>query len=178
MGSSRFFRVVFWFKEQLGLNDVVIKMSEIVGAIAAFTGVIGFVGQSIDGIVKLRQFFRNAHSSPKRIRQLLHDFNDLLVCLEKVRSLLIHLQNAASKDPTMLELRELRDVEQEIRKCKKDIETWVQIAEYHDLRSKSGIHGFFNRLRIAASQDEIVEFQSRVTFHTSKMGMHVSILNG
>jgi len=153
-------------------------MAEIVGAIAAFTGVIGFIGQSIDGIVKLRQFFRNAHSSPKRLRSLLRDFEGLLVSLEKLRSLLRHLQTAASKDPTVLEAIEVGAIDQEIRKCKRDIETWVQVAEHHDLKNSTGLQGFFNRLRIAASQDEIAEFQSRVTLHTSKMGVNILILNG
>jgi len=153
-------------------------MAEIVGVIAAFTGVISFVGQSIDGIVKLRQFFRDAHSSPKRIRLLLHDFSDLLASLEKVRGLLKKLQIVASNDPTVLEEIEMGAVDQEIRKCKKDIETWVQVAEHHDLKSSTGIHGFFNRLRIAASQDEIAEFRDRITIHISKMSVNISILNG
>jgi hypothetical protein len=43
---------------------------EAVAVTASFTGILAFVGQPLDGILRLKDFFKDVSLAPRRIRDL------------------------------------------------------------------------------------------------------------
>ncbi|TPX06762.1 uncharacterized protein E0L32_002258 [Thyridium curvatum] len=142
---------------------------------AGFTGILGFVGQSLNGLVKLREFFVQVKRAPKKVADLLQDIEELHATLNDVRQLAglfsdDDIPSAGAKRPDISSLLA------NVRSCTEDIVEWAQVAEDLDPGSLTGLRSFFRRAKVAAEKTLFEEFGKRITNHQHKIGLSLSIL--
>ena len=146
-----------------------------VGAAASVAGLLGLVGQCLDGILKLRQFFELTKRAPKMVKGLMEELVALDSILEQVRTLLKSIQDRHQNlvpAPSIL-LDELRE---HIRSCEQDARYWAGVAQDLNPGSWTGLRAFFRKAKIAAGQNLFSEFGNRIADHQRKISVGLSVL--
>ena len=76
---------------------------EALGAASSIAGLLGLVGQSINGIIKLRGFVKNVKAAPKTISTFLRDVDSFQQSLSQTQNLLEQLPPNPNTPLTMLD---------------------------------------------------------------------------
>ncbi len=148
---------------------------EAVGAAASVAGILGLVGQCLDGILKLRAFFESTKRAPKTIKGLMEELAALDSILEQVRTLVKGIQDRQrdlGPAPSTL-LDELRD---HVRSCEQDACEWARVAKDLDPGSWTGLKAFFRKAKVAAGQNLFSEFRNKIADHQRKISVGLSVL--
>ena len=146
-----------------------------VSAAASVAGLLGLVGQCLDGILKLREFFESAKRAPKTIKALMEELAALDSILEQVRTLLRSLQDRHGDlvpAPSIL----LDELCGHIRACERDAGEWARVAQDLDPGSWKGLKAFFRKAKVAAGQNLFSEFQNKIGDHQRKIPLGLSVL--
>lgn len=149
---------------------------EVVGAAASVTGILGFAGQAIDGIIQLRAFFRDITLAPRRTEDLLKDMESLTDTLADIQRLVATLERIPEdmlKSGAALNTAILKS---HLKGCADDIATWVKVTENADPRSEKGLKAFFRKVKIATNKSGFEEFGKKLSSHQQRIGISLSVL--
>jgi hypothetical protein len=99
---------------------------EAVAAASSIAGLVSLAGQALEGILKLRGFFKDCASASKTVDRFLRDLNSLIQTLEDVKSLVPRLEKVASS--TFNNKTMITSLQIQLEDCSKDVYEWVRIA--------------------------------------------------
>jgi hypothetical protein len=146
---------------------------EALGAAASVAGILSLVGQSIDGIIKLRGFVKDVKNSPKTLGTFLHNVDSFHTSLSQIQQLLNQLPEEQPIATTQLDLQTLN---WQLEACAGDIKQWLDLSRMLDLKSSSAIEAFFKKLRVAANKDGFSEFHNQIARHQRGLNISLSVL--
>ena len=147
---------------------------EVVAAVSSIAGIVGLVGQSIDGVIKLRNFFVDVSSASKTVELLLQDLSYLLRVLYDVEKLLCMF--SASDDPGESD-SSVATLQVQLKDCCNDTFKWLRTAG--DLRpdpdSKMRMK-WSKRLWVGVNQKSVKSIRDEIGTHKQTIGVSLSIL--
>lgn len=148
---------------------------EAVGAAASIAGLLGLVGQSIDGLVKVRKFLNDATQARKKVKRLLSEIGVLNLTLSQVQLILMQIRETRREflDDLTATLDELAI---HMTMCEMDAREWARVASGLDPSHWAGLKAFFRKVKIASSQDLFDEFHDKIAHHQRRISLSLSIL--
>jgi len=100
---------------------------DVISAAASVTGILGFTGQAIDGICKLRTLYQNCAGASKSIDNWLRYLNTLTQILDDVKHIISRLDEVSGSGANSL----LVSLQIQLEDCSKDVYYWITVAEIH-----------------------------------------------
>lgn len=146
---------------------------ETLGAAGSIAGILSLVGQSINGIVKLRVFIKDTKSASKTVDSFLHDVDSFEGSLIHIQEILLRLSR---NGPTLVPESGLETLKWQLEACWSDVQEWNSYAQSFKGRLSKGLTLFFNQLRVAANKDGFNEFHSRIAKHQKGLAISLSTL--
>jgi hypothetical protein len=145
-------------------------------AIASVTGIVGYAGQAIDGILKLRRLFKDCAGASKSVARWLSDLNLLLQTLENVKDIVAKL-DGLPHGPTQQGSRHiLPSLRIQIEDCSTDVHAWVTKAGRAHPDFSSGTKRSFNRLIEAINKEDKVEAYRMLSRHQENISTKLSLI--
>jgi hypothetical protein len=145
-------------------------------AIASVTGIVGFAGQAIDGILKLRRLFKDSPGASKSVARWLSDLNLLLQTLENVKDIVSKF-DGLPHGPTQQGSRHiLPSLRIQIDDCSTDVHAWVTKAERAHPDFSSGTKRSFKRLIEAINKEDKVEAYRMLSRHQENISTKLSLI--
>ncbi|KAB5584754.1 hypothetical protein GE09DRAFT_1227 [Coniochaeta sp. 2T2.1] len=148
---------------------------EAVGAAASIAGLLGLVGQSIDGLVKLRRFFVFARDAPAKLKELIDDIAALRETLDQTQKVLKGLQDDYLY-PTHLHKELLDELIASITLCERDVSAWDKNARDSNNGTWKGVKAFFRKAKLAADKDWFDELKEKIAGHQRRVTLSLSVL--
>ncbi|KAB5566983.1 hypothetical protein GE09DRAFT_1219230 [Coniochaeta sp. 2T2.1] len=148
---------------------------EAVGAAASIAGLLGLVGQSIDGLVKLRRFFIFAKDAPAKLKELIEDIAALRDTLDQTQKVLKGLQDDYLY-PTHLHRELLDELIASVTLCERDVTAWDKNARDSNTGTWKGVKAFFRKAKLAADKDWFDELREKIAGHQRRVSLSLSVL--
>jgi hypothetical protein len=142
-------------------------------ATSSIAGIVGLVGQSLNGIERLRIFVKDVRNAPKTLDIFLQEIDNLQESLSQIQKLFIHLRTTR---PAQIEPEALDVLRSQVRRCSDDIEMWLASATKMDPSSSQGIEAFFKKIRVAMNKQGVSEFHRQIATHQQGLGISLSIV--
>lgn len=147
---------------------------EVIGATANIAAIVSIAGQALDGIIRLRAFFKDCASASKTIDRFLRDLNSLIQTLEDVKCIISTLGDAG---PTSFERRTiLSSLHIQLEDCSKDAYDWVRIAAEQHPKLTTGSKATFKKFLVAANKDSIEGVFKEITSHRENITLKLSVI--
>ncbi|EPE30964.1 hypothetical protein GLAREA_03931 [Glarea lozoyensis ATCC 20868] len=124
---------------------------EAVAGVASIVGIVGFTGQAILGLLKLKTLISDAATAKDTINNVLEGY----------------------KTPTVLELGALK---YQIVSCTIDVDKWVMAAQKIDPKSRKGFKAFLRKIKVATGKEDFQSLAQSISNHQQRIGIAVSIL--
>ena len=146
---------------------------DIVAVAASIAGILGLVGQSINGIIQLKGFFSDVASASRTIERFLRDINSLLHVLHDVDRLFSQLSasefSGTARANSASLLVELED-------CHNDVFEWLKLAR--DLRpaSNRGRKSWFKRFWIGVNQASLKNIRMELERHRQAIQLNLAVI--
>ena len=142
---------------------------EIIAAAASIAGILTLVGQSINGIQRLREFFIHVRSASKLVDKFVNHLNSLLHVLEEVEHLL-------SSIPSRTLDFNVSPLHQQVRECSSDVFSWIDIAIF--LRPPAGKRGrfWFKSFWVAVNKTCVKDISEEIDGHRQALTVGLAIL--
>ena len=140
-----------------------------VTAAASVAGILTLVGQSIQGIKMLREFFSDIGSASKTADVFLRDINGLLKVLQQVADLL-------AKTPEDHTESNVASLQIELEDCSNDVFGWLDTAR--KLRPGSGKGGkqWFKCFWLAVNKKSVQDIREEISRHQQAISLGLSVL--
>lgn len=148
---------------------------EAIGAAASIASLLGLVGHSIDGLVKLRQFLDSTRHAKKKVKDLLQEISVLNSTLGQVQTMLRRIHDSPH-EPARDLTAPLDELLNHIGLCKKDACEWATMAEGLDPGRWTGLKAFLRNIKVATRESLFGEFQNRISGHQRQISLSLSIL--
>jgi len=143
---------------------------EALGAAASIAGVLSLAGQTVDGILKLQNFFKDVSSASRTIERFLHDISLLIKTIEDVRSLLSCASDALGTDLKIVAL------EIQLQDCSKDVYEWLRLAKDHHPGLSTGTKAGFKKFWVAANKAGVSGLEQEIRRHRHSLVASLSVL--
>ena len=146
---------------------------DVVSAVSSVAGILSVVGQSIDGIIKLINFFSDVISASRTIECFLRDIKSLLLALNDVEDLLSQLYTSILSGHPQTNVTSLQI---ELEDCYKDVCQWLKIASNLRPSSSVGAKAWFKKFWISVKQDSVKDIQSEIGRHKQAIQLNLAII--
>ncbi|MCJ1254665.1 hypothetical protein MMC24_002480 [Lignoscripta atroalba] len=146
---------------------------EVVSATASIAGIVSLAGQSIDGIIKLRNFFLDVSSASQTIELFLQDLNSLLRVLYDVERLLCMISASDLQGGSNVNVASLRV---QLQSFNTDLVKWLRTAR--DLRPESGKRQMIwaKKLWVGINQSSVNNIRGEIGSHKQTIELNLSVL--
>ena len=141
---------------------------EAVAAVASIAGIITLVGQSIDGLIRFREFFSDISSASKTVSRLLADVNSLIQILRNVGDVL-HRVEARRNDQNFASL----DIK--LEDCTKDVKIWLETAKALRPGSETGGRALMKKFRLAVKNEAVVKIREEIGRHRQALCLSLAV---
>jgi hypothetical protein len=149
---------------------------EVVGGVASVVGIIGFTGQAISGLLKLRVLINDAVAAKDTIKIVLESINLLTTTLKEVDRVVRVIETDPKLQldgPTTLQTGALK---YQVMSCVKDVNKWVIAARKLDPQSRKGIKSFLRKIKVAAGKEDLQSLAQVIPSHQQRVGITISLL--
>lgn len=149
---------------------------EVVGGIASIAGavgILGLVGQSIDGILKIKKHFHGLHAAPRTASNFLSDLDSLKGTLVAIKEL---IEKVPEEWLVGDEAGNVNVLASQSEKCRDDIKLWEKDAAKLNTKSSKALDAFFKKLRVVADAGNFSEFHRKVASHQQGIQISLDIL--
>jgi len=147
-----------------------------VAVASSFAGILAFVGQSLNGILKLRAFFKDISSAPRRINDLLKEMDDLRDVMTQIQQFVNLLERTPEEKLKGTHAIHTIVLKAHVQSCADDIEAWVSFTEKLDPRTEKGVRAFFRNVKVVADKTGFEEFGKKISGHEQRIGITLSVL--
>jgi hypothetical protein len=148
-------------------------MMEGLATASSVAGVLSLAGQTIDGIVKLQEFFKSVKGATRTIETFMRDINMLIKTIEDVKSMLSKISEALTKERTDLRIIALKF---QLQDCSKDIYDWLKLAQEHHPGFSTGTKAGFKKFWVAANKAGVLGISQEVKEHRNSIVASLSVL--
>ena len=145
---------------------------EAVAAVSSVAGIVSLAGQALDGILKLRGFFKEYGSASKSIDRFLRDLNSLIQTLEDVKDVVLKLENVSTFGAKSV----LSSLQIQLEDCSKDVYDWVRVGGEHRPQSVSGSKAMFKKFLVAVNKECIADIFKDIESHKHNIGLKLSLI--
>jgi hypothetical protein len=149
---------------------------EVVGGIASVVGIIGFTGQAVSGLLKLRTIINDAAAAQGTINNVLENIDLLTSTLKEVE----HIIRVIETDPGLQldgsAILQLGALKYQIIACAKDVNKWVLAAKKLDPQSRRGIKAFLRKIKVATGKEDLQSLAQAISNHQQRVGIAISLL--
>lgn len=149
---------------------------EVIGGAAAVTGIVGFAGQAIDGILKLRNLLKDAAAAKDTVEKLLEDIDLLKSLLEEVERVVQVIENKPPEELHGMRALNTGVLKYQTKACVNDVLEWIRFAEKLDPRSEKGLRRFLRKIHVAANTGDLTNLSHKISSHQQRIGVSLSIL--
>ena len=144
-----------------------------VSAAASLIAILGLVGNGIQGLAKLQDFFEDAASASRTIERFLFDLNSLLQVLHEVERLLVTISTFEMPDGLETNIASLQV---QLESSNKDISKWLQKARGLRPASDKGQKAWFKKSMVAFSKGSINSIREEIKGDKHMIEVHLTIL--
>ncbi|KAN0114490.1 hypothetical protein V8E51_004034 [Hyaloscypha variabilis] len=151
---------------------------EVVGLVSSLIGIAAFSSQALDGIIKLRAFFKDLTGAEQTTSDLVDELESLVTTLRGVKQLVANFEDfsdARVEQEAMTSLG-LSSLTLNLTYCVEDITTWVGVIKNVDPSSATGIRAFLKKMKVAADKRGFQEIVRKISGHRQRLGVGLSIL--
>ena len=141
---------------------------EAVAAAASIAGIITVVGQSIDGLIRLSDFFSDLSSASKTINRLLDDINSLVQVLRNIGDV---LEQAEARRPD----QNFASLDVKVEDCAKDVRIWLATARVLDPASNGGGKAWLKKFRLAVNNTAIQTIREEIGRHRQTLCLSLAV---
>ena len=145
---------------------------EAIAAASSIAGIVSLAGEALNGIIKLRGFFKDCASASKTIDRFLRDLNSLIGTLEDVKSIVVRLEGAVAFDTKSI----LSSLQIQLEDCTKDVYIWVAIASEQHPKFAVGSKATFKKFLVAANKESISDIFKEISSHRDNIALKLSIV--
>jgi hypothetical protein len=149
---------------------------EVIGGIASVAGAVGIlaiVGQSIDGILKLKKLFDGIHAAPKTVSNFMRELDSLQGILVAIKELIERIPKEWLMGDEAISVDVLAS---QVEKCRDDIKVWENDAAKLNVKSSRALDAFFQKLRVVGDASAFSEFHRKVASHQQGIQLSLDIL--
>lgn len=139
-------------------------------AASSITGILSLAGQTLDGILKLHDFFSAVAGASKTLDRFLRDINLLVKTIEEVKLLLGRFEVGLGGDLKVAAL------EIQLQDCEKDVHGWLAIAREHHPGFSSGTKKGFKKFWVAVNKGLVSGIESEIRGHRHSLVASLSVL--
>ncbi|MCJ1393723.1 hypothetical protein MMC18_006599 [Xylographa bjoerkii] len=146
---------------------------EVLSAASSIAGILSIAGQSIDGIVKLKQLFSDISAASKTIGTFLQHINSLLHVLNDVEALLSQLDTQVYSGTINISTTSLQI---ELEDCLKDVFTWLRVAGSLRPPSDLGARVWFKKVWVAINQNSVKGIREDIGRHKQALQVNLALI--
>ena len=146
---------------------------DVVSIASSIAGILSIAGQSIDGIVKLKQLFSNISIASKTIDTFLRDINSLLYVLNDVETLLSQLDTRTCSGAIGVSTASLQI---ELEDCLKDVFIWLRVADGLRPPSDLGARVWFKKVWVAINQNSVKGIREGIGRHKQALQVNLALM--
>ncbi|MCJ1286620.1 hypothetical protein MMC26_005966 [Xylographa opegraphella] len=143
---------------------------DVISVASSIAGILSIVGQSIDGIAKLKQLFSDISIASKTIDSFLRDINSLLHMLNDVEAILSQIDKRKYSGAIGVSTASLQV---ELEDCLKDVFIWLRVADGLRPPSDLGARVWFKKLWVAINQNSVKGIREDIGRH--KLALQVNL---
>ena len=142
---------------------------ETLAATASIAGILSLVGQSIEGLKKLKDFYSLLSSASRTVYRFLHDINTLLKTLQNIENLL-SMWPPEKKDVNITSLSI------QLEECSKNIGIWLETASRMRLATDKGGKAWFKRFWVAVNDDAVKDIKLEIDRHRHALNISLAVI--
>lgn len=142
---------------------------EAVAATAGVAGILTLVGQSIEGIINLRDFYSKLSSASRTVDRFIHDINALLHTLYGTESLL----SKWPKDQTDVSITSLHI---QLEECSKDLSQWLATAQAMRPATSRGGKSWFKNFWNAVNKSAVKDIRADISRHRQAINTSLALI--
>ena len=142
---------------------------EVVAATASVAGILTVVGQGIESIIKLREFYAALSEGSRTIEKFLKDINNLLQTLHGIRDLL-------KKWPQEKTDVNIAALSVQVEECSKDLFNWLDTAKAMRPASGKGGKAWFKKFWIAANKNRVKDIRTEIGRHVQTLNVSLALI--
>ncbi|MCJ1432007.1 hypothetical protein MMC27_001363 [Xylographa pallens] len=146
---------------------------DVLSVASSIAGILSIVGQSIAGIVKLKQLFSDISTASKTIGTFLRDINSLLRVLNDVESLLSQLGTRVYSGAIDVSTASLQI---ELEDCLKDVFTWLRVADGLRPPCDLGAQVWFKKVWVAINQNSVKGIREDIGRHKQALQVNLALI--
>jgi len=149
---------------------------EVVGLVSSLAGIAAFTGQALDGIIKLRAFWKDVAGAETTSLELVNELENLTATLTDIKQLVASLDDVSDDRADPEAMIGLSSLTTNLTCCLEDVVTWVRVVKNADPSSATGIRAFLKKMKVAADKSGIQEISRKVSSHQKRLGLSLSVL--
>ena len=152
---------------------------EVVGLVSSLVGIAAFTGQALEGIIKLRAFFKDLTGAEKTTSDLVDELESLITTLTDIKQLVAASKNvsdARSRPHATISLG-LSSLTTSLTSCVEDVTVWVEVIKNADPSSATGIRAFLKKMKVAVDKRGFQEIARKISGHRQRLGVGLSTLD-
>ena len=142
---------------------------EVVAAAASVAGILGFLGESLDGTKKLRNFFIEISVASTVIDQFLKDIDSLLQAMHSIKSLVEKLPSDFWNDV-------VASLQMQLKDYTKDVSLWLQVATALRPDLEKGAKSWMRKTWVALNSKSVNDMRKELDRHKQAFTLSLSIL--
>ena len=146
---------------------------DVLSAASSVTGILSIVGQSIDGIIKLINFFSDVTTACRTIECFLRDIKSLLLALNDVEGLLSQISMSALSGNCTTNVTSLQI---ELEDCHRDVCQWLKVASNLRPSSSVGAKAWFKKFWISVKQNSVKDIRSEIGRHKQAIQLNLAVI--
>ena len=148
---------------------------DVVSAAPSVAGILSIIGQNIDGIIKLINFFSNVTTASRTIVIFLRDIKSLLLALNDVEDLFSHISLSVLSRKCATNVASLQV---ELEDCYRDVCQWFKAASSLRPSASTNAKAWFKKLWISVRQDSVKDIRSEIGRHRQAILLNLALLRG
>ncbi|MCJ1402149.1 hypothetical protein MMC11_005368 [Xylographa trunciseda] len=146
---------------------------DLLSVTSSIAGILSIAGQSIDGIVKLKQLFSDISAASKTIGTFLRDINSLLHVLHDVEALLFQLDIRTYSGAIDISTASLQI---ELEDCLKDVFAWLRTARSLRPPSDLGTRAWLQKVWVAINQNSVKGIREDIGRHKQALQVNLALI--
>jgi hypothetical protein len=142
----------------------------VVAAVSSVAGIASLVGQSLNGLTKLYDFFQGCQNISKTISRFLSELTSLEKVIREVEDLVSKIGNSLQKPEESI----LISLTFHLEDCAKDLASWFNFVHEQHLSRKSSAITIFKKILVAIKSKDIKDIFTQISSHRQGISMSLS----
>ena len=142
---------------------------ESAAAAASVAGILALVGQTIDGLEKLKEFHARLTTASKTVDNFLQDIKSLLQALHGIEEILADWPGEKANVHTA-------SLRVQVEACSKDTFDWLKKAQELRVGTNKGGKAWFKKFWIATSKNKVKDIRLEISRHRNALNTSLALI--